>query len=371
MKPAALVILGLVSLLFAAPGHAARQTEGLCANVLIPQMEQAGLSTDMYGAVLGCELESGNWVERTVSQSQNGHWPVPLDARGLSLMTDVDDLSVDDTFAYSVRFDRNTSEIVTVGAGGKLNRTDIADRLVSTGPNWLNNYQDSYSEHMEVYLMNTAGQKPDLVEYLYWFMTRRDAVLQTMSSGQNPMVSAAFLANWKYMQWPWPWELADPITIAHYLATTTPSAPEPVNPQPTTSPPSQQDLQLTPAQLTAQPGETVIVQIAFPRLQGIHEVAFMAYAEGMWIENLPRAYIDTEGTFACSPGSDGDVVRPQDRAIDLALTPDYPPSFLELTILEGVARSGDRLSVCIEMVGFTLDREVFFWNARMDVLVVT
>lgn len=217
MRTTIAIVLGLIVLCLAAPIVSARQTEGLCANVIVPQMELAGLDVEMYATVLGCEQNSSLWIQRTVSQSQDGRWPVTLDARGQSLMADVDELSTSDAFLYSIRFDRSSSEIVTVGAGGQVNRTDIANSLVSTEPNWLNNYADDYARDIEVYLLNNAGHQPELVGYIQWFMSRRDATLQVMSSSQNPMASAAFLANWGYLQWPWPWQLADPVAISGYL----------------------------------------------------------------------------------------------------------------------------------------------------------
>lgn len=220
MRIALKAVLSLLLVFSAGAPVAALQTEGLCAEVIVPQMQQTGLDVSQFATILGCEQNSNLWIQRTVSQSQTVRWPVTLDSVGMSLMRDVDDLSVNEGFAYSVRFDRSTSEIVTVGAGGVLNRTDIADRLVSTGPNWLNNYVDAYAADMETYLMNTAGEKPELVEYLYWFTSRRDAVLQSMSYAANPPAGTAFLANWGYMQWPWPWQLADPVAIASFVSET-------------------------------------------------------------------------------------------------------------------------------------------------------
>jgi len=367
MRYALVSALGLLVFALVSPIVSASQTQGLCANVIVPQMQQAGLDVAEYATVLGCEQNSNLWIQRTVAQSQDDRWPVNLDDAGHSLMQDVDDLSVSDVFSYSVRFDRATSEIVTVGAGGSINRTDISDQLISTGPNWLNNYVDDYARDIELYLLNTAGDNPELIEYIQWFMARRDATLQVTSGNMNPMSATAFLSNWGYMQWPWPWQLADPHNIVDYIAT--------MQPQPTQVIPASgsngenASLTLAPTDVTGRPGETVTLNVNYPPLQGIHSVAFMVYSEKSFVSNVPMALVDTEGDFACTEGSTNDIVRPVDRAVDLT-TLDYPPNRLDIEISNEVA-PGDRLAVCVEMVGFSLDREVFAWNARIDIKIAS
>lgn len=363
----ALFVLSMVIL--PAAGTAAQEESDICATLLIPTMESAGLDTALYGEVLGCQHDVYvGWTMRTVLSTRDGVSNIRLSDAGSQLLGQIDDLSMSDTFTYSVRYDRSTSSLYTLGAGGTVSTEAIPDQGIGSAPNWTNNYVEAYADNMETYLLNNAGTQSGLVEYLQWFMARRDATLQSMSSVQNPMLSAAFLSNWGYMQWPWPWQLSDPHAITAYLAIT--------QPQPTQVPPTAEStsgstlLTLSPTNLIGHPGETVTIDIAYPRLQGIHTVAFMVYSEMSFVGNVPMAFVDTGGDSACSPGSELDIVQPVDRALDVLANPDYPPTHLDVEISDDV-RAGDRLAVCVEMVGFSLDREIFFWNARMDIRIAS
>jgi hypothetical protein len=200
---------------------AAQEESDLCESMLIPTMESAGLDTVLYGEVLGCQHDVyAGWTMRTVSSTRDGIHDIELNDAGSQLLGQVDTLSMSDTFTYSLRYDRSKSSLYTIGAGGAISTEVITDQAIGSAPNWTNNYVSAYAENMETYLLNNAGTKPGLVEYLQWFMARRDATLQAMSSVQNPMLSAAFLSNWGYMQWPWPWQLADPVTINDFISET-------------------------------------------------------------------------------------------------------------------------------------------------------
>jgi hypothetical protein len=324
----------------------------------------------MFAPVFGCEENAGGvWFMRVVANTQDENYDGTLRAEEGRLLELVDTMSLDEAFRGGVWFDRSTSTIYTLGAGGVVNSSDLSDQAIGSAPNWLNNYADIYTQSMQTYLTRTAGQVPDLVEYMQWFMARRDTTLQTVSIRMNPMAGNAFLTNWGYQQFPWFWQLADPIAIASYIDE---RGPTDELPDPSANPPdAAQDnpLVLMPAEIIARPGDVVLVEIEFPRLQGIHSVAFMVYAEKMWPSNLPMAFVDQSGDFACSSGHEEDIVPPVQRALDIVTTPDYPPTFLELEIDPGV-RDEDRLSLCVEMIGFSLDREVFAWNARIDIRIV-
>ncbi len=128
-------------------------------------------------------------------------------------------------------------------------------------------------------------------------------------------------------------------------------------------------MSLHPSEVQAHAGDTVIVDLTYARLQGIDSVAFMASSEGIWINNLPRYLIDEVGDAACSAGHQGDVVPPVERATALGTSADVPPSHLELVIGPDV-QPGDRLTVCVEMIGFAGGAEVFAWNAEAVIEIV-
>jgi hypothetical protein len=346
------------------------QQSDLCSDVMIPVMEQVGLDVSTYGPVLGCELSGSEWQTRTVSDVLPGKHSDLLDERGIDILTSVDRMSMSETFSNSVRFERTDATVLTAGAGGSVNSTSIANEPLGVAPTWLHNYTDAYANSMEVYLLNNAGSEGELVDYMEWFVFRRDATLQTMSNNMNPMAQAAFLANWGYMQWPWHWQLADPVAIAAYVQSL-PTSSLPTEPSTQDQPETQAgtQLRLNPDSLTARPGDTILIEVQYPRLQGVHAVAFLVFAERMAVWNVPMSDIDMSGEGACSVGHFEDPVQPIDRATDLNTTFDFPPTHLEL-VVDSTARSGDQLAVCVEMVGFASGQELFSWNARADVSIV-
>ena len=128
-------------------------------------------------------------------------------------------------------------------------------------------------------------------------------------------------------------------------------------------------LALDPSTVEALAGDTVTIELQYPRLQGVHGVAFMASAEKAWIDNLPRYLIDQNGAAACALGHEGDIVAPSERVTQLDPLYDFPPSHLELAIDPDV-QPGDQLRVCVEMVGFSGNTELFSWNAESIIEIV-
>lgn len=364
------IVTVLALLLASTPllGTRAQGSDDVCSSLLVPAIQQVGLEPSVSAGVLGCIHDGAVWSMRTVMDIQPGANPGVLDQRGIHIQSLIDTMGMDAVFTNALRFDRSTSTIYTVGAGGNINSSSIANEGIGAGLNWLNNYRSLYTNAMEVYLINTSGQNPELIQYMEWFMSRRDVTLQAMSGGMNPMTEAAFLSNWGFQQFPWFWQMADPIAIGSFVEEVLPTTTIDSEDSTTGEQNEGSSLVLSPSRIIAQPGDVVLVEIEFPRLQGIHSVAFMVYGERMWVNNLPMAYVDIDGGFACSEGHEGDIVPPDQRALDVLTTPDYPPTFLELEI-DASARPDDRLSLCVEMIGFSLDREVFAWNARVDVEV--
>ncbi len=494
---------------------AIQSSDDTCASMLVPAMQQVGLDPDILAPTLGCEASGSLWRMRTVGETQSSDI---LDGHGRTLQRSIDVMAMDDVFAYVVRFDRSTSTVYTIGSGNKVSESDFANQGIGAGPTWLHNYDDLYSEAMEIYLLNNGASNPELIEYLQWFTSRRDATLQAMSGGMDPMAGGAFLSNWGYQQWPWFWQLSDPVAIAAYMGSgslnggrndtllptpTQSSIPaddsatsEEVNigavfsptqltidpgesaditvllpptsfgggfflnvilpagieltnlptckpslacesgalqteitqsqggstvvnvsgllmdtnepakfsmtlalseAVPTTSSllvtadlgftshsapvngPIQSSLEIfvggagtespvtseglvaptdvdaslpntrltfSPGKVQARAGETIVLDLSFPRLQGIDSVAFMASSEAMVITNLPRYLIDDVGNAACSAGHDGDIVPPEERATDLTINADFPQTQLEVVISPDVG-PGDQLIVCV------------------------
>jgi hypothetical protein len=196
----------------------AQTSEDICTVVLVPTIQQSGLDPQASAPVLGCaQDDAGNWYMRKVASTRDENYTGNLAEQGTSLLRLVDAMSMDQAFLGAVQFDRSSSTLFSVGVGNVMNPSDISDQAVGSAPNWLNNYTDIYSQAMQNYLTRTAGQVPDLVEYMQWFMARRDVTLTSMSNGMNPMASTAFLANWGYQQFPWFWQLSDQLAIEEYV----------------------------------------------------------------------------------------------------------------------------------------------------------
>jgi len=134
----------------------------------------------------------------------------------------------------------------------------------------LHNLQNHYNQSMQAYLTRTAGMEGELVFYMQWLMTRRDATLSTLSLQMNPTLSAAFLANWGYQQFPWPWQLADKEAITAYIGSEIWPSDSAV-PAPTPSPTSEGSGAentgaplFSPADLTAAPGDIIDFSVSQP-----------------------------------------------------------------------------------------------------------
>ncbi len=270
------ILIVLAILLASTPLLEARAqgSDDVCSSLLVPAIQQAGLEPDMAAGVLGCIHDGSAWSMRTLADIQPGVNPGVLDQAGMHIQALIDAMGMDAVFTNALRFDRSTSTIYTAGAGGNINSSSIANEGIGAGPNWLNNYRLLYTNAMEVYLINTSGQNPELIQYMEWFMSRRDVTLQAMSGGMNPMLEPAFLSNWGFQQFPWFWQLADPIAIGLFVEEVLP--PTTIDSENSTAG-EQIDgstLVLSPSEIIAQPADVVRVEIEFPRLQGIHSVAF-------------------------------------------------------------------------------------------------
>ncbi len=57
-----------------------------------------------------------------------------------------------------------------------------------------------------------------LAQYVAWWMSRREAARPpNLALQMNPMLLQAFLDQWDFTRAPWPWELADPLTLDEHL----------------------------------------------------------------------------------------------------------------------------------------------------------
>jgi hypothetical protein len=224
---------------------------------------------------------------------------------------------------------------------------------------------------MRTYLTRTAGDEVELVSYIEWYVTRRDITLSTLFAGTNPMAGGAYLDNWGYQRAPWPWQLADPNTIAVYLNETTGGAQggdQAVSTGNSNTTDSVSTIALVPSTIEARPGQTIQLDITYTRLQGVTDAAFMASAENAAIMNLPLSDIDRTGALACTPEHEADAVQPSERTRAL-IDNTVLPSYLELSVSDNV-RPGDQLSVCFELTGFSGTRELFSWNTTATIVVV-
>lgn len=380
------ILIGLFITAQIGTAVAAQDSSDSCASSLVGSISQTGLDVQISAPALGCrQAEDGNWYMPPISATSEGLVTQQLTIEGKVLLASVDRMSIDRAFGSSLQFSRDDSTVHIPGVGGVVSSSDVSNDDIATGPSWRNNVRNSYNQSMMVYLTRTAGTESELVFYIEWFMARRDTTLLTMVGQSNPLAATAFLDTFGYQQFPWPWQLADQAAIAAYMGQGpldfspeyTP-APRPTisptstprgeigsggpNPQ-STSTTTSSTLLLSPDWIQARPSETIIVDLIFPRLQGVHSVAFMAYAENIAVTNIPLYLVDGTGDSACSSGHDGDIVPPTVRATLLTGEDAFPPGYLELAINPDV-QSGDRLVVCVEAVGFAGERELFAWNAQ-------
>lgn len=362
----------------------AQDADDICSSMLVGAISQAGLDVNVSAPAFGCrQSEDGTWYMPPISATSEGLVTQQLTAEGKVLLAAVDRMSMDRAFGSSLRFTREDSTVHLPGVGGVVSSTEVSNDAIAPGPSWRNNVRNSYNQSMMVYLTRTAGMESELLFYMEWFMARRDVTLMAITGQMNPMAATAFLDTFGYQQFPWPWQLADQAAIAAYMgqgpldfnAVYVPG-PRPT-PRPTASPgsdstevgslPTSTDSDMTlsfsPNRVQARPGETVIVDLVYPQLQGIHSIAFMASAENIAITNIPLALVDLVGDAACSGGHTGDIVPPAERATSLTGVYDFPPTYLELSIDPDV-QPGEQLTVCVEMVGFAGERELFAWNAQ-------
>lgn len=340
-----------------------------CRSQILFLIDNVGLDASKSAPSFGCRQDGGGrWYMGQISLLSNPDAFDGLNSSGQLILAAVDRLSTDDAFGSSIRFDRTTSTVYFPGRGGVVDTSNFSSQWIGGGPNWLNNIRSEYNDSTALYLTRTVGDEAPLVEYMQWFMARRDLALTSMTIGMDPLSGPSFQSAWGYQQFPWPWQLADPASIASFTGEfAIKSQPNLDNPAPSSG--TIGDLRIDPTNPVAVPGDTIAISLSYSRLQGISDVAFMVYAERMTVTNLPLSQVDRDGDFACSPGHEGDTVSPFQRATDLAANPGFLPSYLELQVPDTVI-PGDRLAVCVELIGFAGDREMFTWNTRVDVQIV-
>lgn len=207
------------------------------------------------------------------------------------------------------------------------------------------------------------GDEDELVAYMYWFITRRDMTISVLTNNMNPMLANAQRSNWNFQRAPWPWQLADPFAIHDYVLATMPPEPEQIQTggaNPTIS--------LDPVYIEAKPGEIVTFTVNYPRLQGVTDAAFIAFAEDAVFQDLPLYLVDFSGG-ACGPGHEEYAVDPWDTATVLRPGEPFPlPVSLQMEVSEDT-NSGDLLNVCVQLIGYMGDSELFTWNASAIIVV--
>lgn len=187
-----------------------------CADTLVGLIQQAGLDMNVSAPAFACRRNaSGNWFMPRVRSLTDEASNIQLTANGINLLKAVDRMSMDPAFSPSIRFDRERS-VVLVPRGAGVDSIDFSKYMIGVAPNWMNNLVQGYTQSMETYLTRTAGSQPGLATYIQWFMGRRDAALQSMANGANPMAGPAFVSAFGYQAFPWPGQLADQAAIAAY-----------------------------------------------------------------------------------------------------------------------------------------------------------
>lgn len=118
-------------------------------------------------------------------------------------------------------------------------------------------------------------------------------------------------------------------------------------------------------------GELVTMEPHIPRsatweLPVLDSFAFLVYAENSRVTNQPDEFIDSTGERACTAGSENDPVPAIERAVPGSLSM-YQDT---ITLQVGADASvGQRLLVCVELIGFSGSTEAFSWNAYDEILV--
>lgn len=271
------MLIGLLITAQSGTAVAAQDSDDRCASALVDSISQAGLDVQISAPALGCrQAEDGTWYMPPISATSEGLVTQQLTIEGKLLLASVDRMSVDRAFNNSFQFERDFSFLLPAGGDDITDRVDLSSESIGVGPNWLNNFRNSYNQSMMVYLTRTAGTESELVFYIEWFMARRDTTLLTMVGQSNPMAATAFLDTYGYQQFPWPWQLADQAAIAAYMGQGPLDFSPEYTPEPRPTPhPTPADIDessqgassgpiFSPAQLTVVPGEAVDITISLP-----------------------------------------------------------------------------------------------------------
>lgn len=211
---ASLVTMALMLGPLVTPAFAQQQTRECDYLSLI---QNAGLDIQKSAPAVGCRQdERGQWWMPTIGTLADDPAYQDLNPLGQDILAAVDRMSMDHAFDLSVRYDRTRAVALTLGPYSKVYEKDISDAELFDAPTWTHDHWDGYEQAMMTYLTRTQGDEDELVQYMNWFVSRRDITIPILTSNMNPMLANAQRYNWGYQRAPWPWQLADPFAIAEY-----------------------------------------------------------------------------------------------------------------------------------------------------------
>lgn len=135
----------------------AQNSDDICASMLVPLIEQAGLIPESSAPALGCRQDDGTWFMPTVAEAFNDRRIEQLSSEARELLDAVDRMSTDPAFGSSLQFLRQEAIALVPGPGGVEDAVDISDYGLGVAPTWLHNVQDGYNQSMQTYLTRTVG----------------------------------------------------------------------------------------------------------------------------------------------------------------------------------------------------------------------
>lgn len=211
------LILSCLSILMATPVLSATASE-ICDASITRMIERSGLEIVETAEVFGCHRNRAMGFEYAVVETtQHDFVYEAISPEAVSIMQSVERMAEDPAFTSSLRFDRSTSEVITIGRYSRESRVDISDEKIMFNGPWLNNLRQAYFADFEVYALNNRTEERNLWNYMDWFISRRDITLDLLARDGNPLAGSGFKDAFGYGYLPWPWQLLHPRSIESFL----------------------------------------------------------------------------------------------------------------------------------------------------------
>lgn len=212
-----LCILILGTAFLTSSNVSAESGDDQCAQTVIGLMQNNQVDTSTFAPLFGCRQDAnGTWRMVTVGDLSSPD----LAEKWSNSVTQLHEQAISFAFSQQISptliYDWRYATVTLPGDGAKPRVEDMSSEWLLDGPNWLKAYQSSYANAAVLYFQ-TSGFS-DFASYVQWYMVQRDATLSIITQFLNPMLRTAYLANWGFSQVPWPWQLANPLSIAAYLS---------------------------------------------------------------------------------------------------------------------------------------------------------